>query len=377
VFKLLFVVTEDWYFCSHRLNLAVEAINAGFDVTVATRVTKHGNKILDAGIHLIPLTQMVRSGTNPINEIRCIKELVQVYKKVQPDIVHHVAMKPMLYGSIAAYFSKVKYKVQAISGFGFVFLSDTWKAKLLRFPVCRMLQMALCGKNTSVVVQNPDDARLAESLGVKKSNLHIIAGSGVDTHAFFPVQEPESDCIRVTLVARMLWDKGIGEFVEAIRLLKGNGLNIQAYLVGEPDDSNPASIPLSKLQEWQQSIGIQYEGRRSDIAKVWKESHIAVLPSYREGLPKSLLEAAACGRAMVATDVPGCRSVAIDNETGLLVQAKDAESLAFAIEKLVNNKELRLEMGENARKLIENEMSDQVINGQFIEFYHRLLMVNV
>ena len=377
MFKLLFVVTEDWYFCSHRLHLAVEAVNAGFDVTVATRVTSHGSDILDAGIHLIPLSQMNRSGTNPINEFRCIKELVQVYKKVRPDIVHHVAMKPMLYGSMAAYFAKVKYKVQAISGFGFVFLSDTWKAKLLRFPIRMMLQRALCGKNTSVVVQNPDDARLAESLGVKKSNLHIIAGSGVDIHAFSPTQEPEPDCIRVTLVARMLWDKGVGEFVEAIRLLKGKGLNVQANLVGAPDDSNPASISLEQLQEWQRAIGIQYEGRRSDIARVWEESHIAVLPSYREGLPKSLLEAAACGRPMVATDVPGCRSIVIDHETGLLVPAKDVESLALAIEKLANNKTLRLEMGKKARALIENEMSEQVINGQLIELYRCLLMVDV
>ncbi len=375
--KILFVVTEDWYFCSHRLNLAIAAMNAGFDVTVATRVTKHDNQILDAGISLIPLSQMVRSGTNPINEIRCIKELIQVYKKVQPDIVHHVAMKPMLYGSIAASFAKVKYKIQAISGFGFVFLSDTWKAKLLRFPIRMMLRFALCGKNTRVVVQNPDDERLTESLGVKKSNLHIIAGSGVDVDTFSPTKELESKYIRVTLVARMLWDKGIGEFVEAMRLLKGKGLNIQAYLVGEPDDSNPASISLAQLQKWQNDVGIHYEGRRSDIAKVWGESHIAVLPSYREGLPKSLLEAAACGRPMVATDVPGCRSVVIDNETGLLVPPRNAESLALAIEKLANNKELRLEMGEKARKLIENEMSDQVINDQFIKLYRHLLMVSL
>ena len=375
--KLLFVVTEDWYFCSHRLNLAMEAMNAGFDVTVATRVTKHGNKILDADIRLIPLHHMIRSGTKPINEIRCIKELVQVYKKVQPDIVHHVAMKPMLYGSMAAYFTKVRYKVQAISGFGFVFLSDTWKAKLLRIPIRMMLRFALCGKNTSVVVQNPDDARLAESLGVKKSNLHIIAGSGVDIQAFYPTKEPESKSIRVTLVARMLWDKGIGEFVEAIRLLKDKGLNIEGHLVGEPDDSNPASISLAQLQEWQRAIGVQYEGRRSDIARVWQESHIAVLPSYREGLPKSLLEAAACGRPMVATDVPGCRSVVINNKTGLLVPPRNAESLALAIEKLINNKVLRLEMGIKARELIENEMSVQMINSHFIELYRRLLMVSL
>jgi len=369
---ILFVVTEDWYFCSHRLNLAKAAITAGFKVSLATRVQEHGEVIKEAGIRLIPLQYMNRKGMNPLGELKCILELMRIYRETKPDIVHHVAMKPMLYGSIAAFFARVPYKVQAISGFGFVFLSDSFKAKLLRVPIRLMLRFALCGKQTDVIVQNPDDAALAEQIGVQQKHLHVIAGSGVDIDKFHPVAEPESNEIKVTLVARMLWDKGIEEFVEAIHLLKGRGLNIQACLVGEPDESNPASISLAQLQTWQEDAGIHYAGRRSDIAQVWAESNIAVLPSYREGLPKSLLEAAACGRAMVATDVPGCRSVVIHKKTGLLVPVKNAELLADAIAYLMKHPLERKEMGRSARVMVENTFSDDCINSEIIDLYKGL-----
>jgi len=370
--KLLFVVTEDWYFCSHRLNLAKQAIEDGFDVTVATHVQKHRKVIQQAGITLIPLKCMNRGSMNPWKEIKSITELVRIYRAIRPDIVHHVAMKPILYGSIAALLTGVQRKIQAITGFGFVFLSHTLKAKLLRFPVRCMLRFVLRGKLTDVIVQNPDDVILAKAIGVRSEHVHFIAGSGVDTEIFFPSVEPENDNLKVTLVARMLWDKGIGEFVEAVRLLKEKGVQLEAKLVGEPDDSNPASIPLKQLQAWDREGVVQYCGRRSDIANVWAETNIAILPSYREGLPKSLLEAAACGRAMIATDVPGCNLVVKHGQTGFLVPVKDAHALANAIHELMLNTGQRKRFAKNARAMAETCFSDDMINQQVVRLYQKV-----
>jgi len=373
--KLLFVVTEDWYFCSHRLNLAKQAVIAGFDVSVATRVTNHGEEITDSGIKLIPLNRLQRSGQSPLNEIKSIIELTQVYKKVRPDIVHHVALKPMLYGAIAARLSGVKRQVQAISGFGFVFLSTTTKARILRIPIKLLLRCALVGNGTEVIVQNPDDEAMAKSMGVDDRHLHLVPGSGVDIAEYSQQEEPSEKEIVVTLVARMLWDKGIAEFVEAIRVLKAKGFSLKALLVGDPDASNPSSISEQQLMSWQDEGLLRWLGRRKDIARLWSETNIAVLPSYREGLPKSLLEAASCGRAMVATDVPGCRSVVVHGETGLLVPAKNAEALAQAIAELIDDKELRHKMGTKARRLVEEEFSEDVIYRQIIGIYHDMMSV--
>ncbi|MDQ6994878.1 MAG: glycosyltransferase, partial [Mariprofundaceae bacterium] len=183
--------------------------------------------------------------------------------------------------------------------------------------------------------------------------------------------------MKVTLVARMLWDKGVGEFVEAIRVLKEKGLKVKACLVGEPDDSNPASISLKQLEAWQQEGVVKWEGHRNDINQVWAKSNIAVLPSYREGLPKTLLEAAACGRAMIATDVPGCRSIVIQDETGVLVPARNVDQLAVAIENLIKAPSLRHEMGKRARLLVERKFSDTVINHEILELYNKLLRLDV
>jgi len=370
--KLLFLVTQDWYFCSHRFALAKSALAAGLDVVLATHVSDCGDLIRSAGIRLIPI-KMRRGIRSPFAELFSILDLIRLYKRENPDIVHHVALKPILYGSIAARLSRVPHQIQAIAGFGFVFSSSRRKAGLLRPPVRAMLRWALAGRRSHVMVQNPNDAMMAGELGVSKERLHLIAGSGVSTDLFAPSPEPETGIPVVTLVARMLWDKGVGEFVAAVRLLKQRGVQLRAYLVGDPDPENPASIVVDRLEQWQAEGIVEWQGRRSDIKNVWAESHIAVLPSYREGLPKSLLEAAASGRPMVATDVPGCRSVVINGETGLLVPEKNAEELADAIETLINNKELRLKMGIQARKLVESEFSEKIVIEKVIRLYHQLL----
>lgn len=366
------VVTEDWYFCSHRLTLAKDAVEAGFDVAVATRVQAHANIIRHIGIVLIPLKHMKRKGKNPWHELKSIWELFRIYQKYQPDIVHHVAMKPMLYGSVASWFAGVKYKVQAISGFGFVFSSSHLRAKLLRLPIRLMLRLALSGANTHVIAQNSDDTKMAKYLGVTPQSIYLIEGSGVDTDAYSMMSEPKSDVVKFTLVARMLWDKGVDEFVGAARILRVQGFQFQAVLVGEPDDSNPASIPLKQLKKWAKEGVVDWQGRREDIVNVWKDSHVAVLPSYREGLPKSLLEAASCGRAMIATDVPGCRSIVKHESTGLLVKARDVDALAQAMQRLIEDRGLRKSMGLAARKEVEERFSDTIINKQIISLYQTL-----
>jgi len=373
--KLLFLVTEDWYFCSHRMALAKTALAEGFDVVLATRVTDHGERIRAAGIRLIPI-KMQRGLSSVLAELSGILELIRIYKREKPDIVHHVAMKPILYGSIAARFASIPLLIQALTGFGFIFSSSTIKARLLRPPVCLLLRWILGSGKNNIVVQNPDDAALAENLGAVPERLHLIAGSGVNVKVFAHKEEPAAEPPVVTLVARMLRDKGIVEFVEAIRLLKKRNIALRALLVGDPDPENPASIPSHQLEQWQAEGLVEWQGRRSDIEQVWAESHIAVLPSYREGLPKSLLEAAACSRPMVATDMPGCRSVVRNGETGLLIPAKTIEPLADAIATLINNKTLRLEMGQRARQMVENEFSEEIINEKFISLYKKLLKIN-
>jgi len=210
-------------------------------------------------------------------------------------------------------------------------------------------------------------------LGVSSEHIHLVAGSGINIEAFPFSEEPCEKVVIVTLVARMLWDKGVGEFVEAVRLLTNEGVELHAVLVGEPDDSNPASIPVAQLKAWHEEGIIEWQGRREDIVNVWQAAHIAVLPSYREGLPKSLLEAASCGRAMVATDVPGCRSVVRHQQTGLLVKEKDRAALAAAIKVLIKDKNMRQKMGRAARQMVEQEYAEDIVNAQIMTIYYQTL----
>ncbi|HSS63985.1 MAG TPA: glycosyltransferase family 4 protein, partial [Gammaproteobacteria bacterium] len=302
--KLLYLVTEDWYFCSHRLPIARAARDAGFEVLVATRVDRHADAIRSEGFQLFPL-KLRRRGMHPWRELAALIEIVKLYRRVRPEIVHHVAMKPVIYGSIAARFSGVSTVVNALAGLGYVFASSSLRARLLRPFVRLALRGLISGRGRHAVVQNPDDRHLMQGIGIPERQLSIIRGSGVDVTAFRPGPEPEGKIV-VTMVSRMLWDKGVGELVEAARRLECSGKDIRVQLVGPPDHENPAAIPEWTLREWEQEGIVQWLGQRDDIAELWTASHIAVLPSYREGLPKSLLEAAACGRPMVATDVAGC-----------------------------------------------------------------------
>jgi glycosyltransferase involved in cell wall biosynthesis len=366
--KLLFVVTEDWYFVSHRLPLAVAAQKAGFDVAVATRVGGHGKTILAAGIRLIPFSLSRRRG-NPLREVAA---LVRLYCRDRLDIVHHVALKPVLYGAFAARLAGVPHVVNAVAGLGWLFTSSGLAARTLRPVICRLLAWLLGAPHSRTIVQNPDDFGLLLKMGVPEDRLRLIRGAGVDTEVFTPVLESPPEPVTVLLSARMLWAKGVGEFVEAARLLTQAGVKARFVLVGDPDPGNPASVPVTVLRAWHGENGVEWRGHRDDMPGVFHTAHIACLPSYREGLPKVLLEAAACGLPIVTTDVPGCREIVRDGDNGFLVPVRDAQALAVALRSLINNAALRAKMGQRAREIVLAEFSQERVIAETLAVYQEL-----
>lgn len=363
--KLLFVVTEDWYFVSHRLPLAVAAQAAGFDVAVATRNGEKADVIRSAGIRLIPIS-LSRRGGNPLREVMALWRL---YRREKPDLVHHVALKPVMFGAFAAGLARVPAQVNAVAGLGWLFTSSSGVVRLIR-PILRwMLARLLNRPHSLTIVQNPEDRSLLERSGLPAARLRLIRGAGVDVQIFYPVvSPPEPVCI--VLVSRMLWDKGVGEFVEAARRLIEAGVKARFVLVGVPDPANPASVPESTLRSWHGLHGVEWWGRREDMPAVLHAAHIACLPSsYGEGVPKSLLEAAACGLPIVTTDAPGCREVVRDGVNGLLVPVRDAAVLADALRKLIDDPALRRRMGEQSRRMAEAEFGQETVVAQTLAVY--------
>lgn len=371
--RLLFVVTEDWYFVSHRLPLAVAALQAGYRVAVATRVQDHAAPIVDTGVELIELKRWRRSSLNPLLEITAVAELAAVMRRWRPALVHLVALKPVLYGGLAARLAGVAVRVNALAGLGYVFLQHSARARLLRPLVKLAFRWTLGGERVVTIVQNPDDRDLLvrERL-VDASYLRLIRGSGVDLQCFAPSEPPAGRPI-VLLMSRMLWDKGVAEFVEAARRVHASGAGARFVLVGDPDPENPAAIPVDTLRQWHDSGAVEWWGQRDDAPAVLTQASIVVLPSYREGLPKILLEAAACGRAMIATDVPGCREVVEPGATGLLVPPRDAAALADAVQRLLADPALCRRMGRAARALAERDFGVESVVAQTIDVYRDLL----
>lgn len=371
--RIVYIVTEDWYFLSHRLPMARAAKSAGFDVHVLCRMS-HGRAAIEAeGFAAHPLGWS-RGSVSPEGNARAVAEIRRKLAEIAPEIVHNVAMKPALLGSVAAALWRPRVPVvSSITGVGSAFLSRSLAGRLAKRALGRTLAGLLNRHSARAVVQNPDDQALLTGLGVRPGNIVLIAGSGVDTVALSPAAELPAPPVRVSFVGRMLEDKGVRPLVEAHRLLRQRGLPIELLLAGEPDPENPTSIAKGELEGWAREPGITWAGHVSDIAKLWAESHIAVLPSRREGLPKSLLEAAACGRPMVATDAPGCREVAVPDVTGFLVPIDDAIALADAIARLAGDAELRARLGANARRLAVARFSGDAIGAETVALYRSLI----
>ncbi|MSQ68999.1 MAG: glycosyltransferase family 1 protein [Gammaproteobacteria bacterium] len=366
--KLLFVVTEDWYFISHRLPLALAARAAGFEVAVATRAGRQAQLIGEAGLRLIPF-ELSRRGGNPLREVLALWRL---YRREQPDLVHHVALKPVMFGALAAWLARVPAQVNAVAGLGWLFTSSSGIVRLAR-PLLRWVLARLLNQPQSLtIVQNPDDRAALEQAGVAATRLRLIRGAGVDVQIFYPVVPPPAP-VCVALVARMLRDKGVGEFVAAAERLTGAGVNARFILVGEPDPANPASVPAATLRTWHGQHGVEWWGQRADMAAVLQTMHIACLPSYYgEGLPKSLLEAAACGLPIVTSDAPGCREIVREGVNGLLVPVRDVDALVVALRKLIDDPGLRLRLGEQSRLLVETAFSLEIVLEQTLAVYREL-----
>ncbi len=368
--RLLYLVSEDWYFLSHRLPMARAAREAGYEVHVATRVVNGGAAIAQEGFALHPL-HWRRGSTNPLDFIKAIVEVRWVYRALKPDLVHQVAFWPAVVGSLAAFGLPAK-RLSALAGMGFAFTSNAPKARLVRALAQPLLRWLLSGPHAAVLVQNPDDRAAMMQLGIQASKIFIIPGSGVDTDALQPLPEPPLP-ITMAYVGRLLDDKGLRALIDAHVLLAGRGEAVRLLIAGEADPANPASIPQAEIERWHRRPLIELLGHVPDIATVWAKAHIAVLPSRREGLPKSLLEAAACGRPIIATDVPGCREIARPGVNALLVPVDDAQALADAVEKLARDAGLRAKFGAAGRALVEREFSSARVGAEIVNLYRRLL----
>jgi len=371
--KILYLITEDWYFWSHRLPIARAARDAGFEVLIATRVGQHRERIEAEGFKLIPIG-LERKSRNIFREITSIFEIVKIYRKEKPDIVHHVAMKPVLYGSIAACIVGVHHVVNALAGLGYVFTSRNIIAQFLRFFIVKLFQFLLNREGSRLILQNDNDCfLLTQSCRTDKEKICLIRGSGVDTTVFHPF--PKFSGIPVVILAsRMLWDKGVGDFVEAVRLLKKRQVVARFVLVGDTDLHNPNAVPRLALQEWSSAGIVEWWGKKEDMADVFARATIFCLPSfYGEGVPKVLLEAAACGLPIITTDTPGCRDVVRNEENGLLVPIQSVPDLANALQRLVKDPELCRRMGVIGREIVLKEFAVEKVVAQTLALYEKTL----
>lgn len=368
--KLLLFVTEDYYLVSHRLPLAVAAQADGYDVTIVTRERNCGDVIRRAGLRLIPFDN-ARSSLNPFSDLWMVARLVALYRREQPDIVHHVAMKPILYGSLAAKTVRGACVVNAIAGLGWLFTAQKGRARWLK-PIVKQALKRLASSGLTIV-QNPDDQAMLVELGLDPSRIRLIPGAGVNLDVFRPTASPGGPPT-VVMPTRLLWDKGVGEFIAAARLLRGRGVDAHFVLAGEPDPQNPASVSAADVRAWTTEGVIEYVGFVTDMPRLLERSHVVCLPSYYgEGLPKSLIEAAASGRAIVTTDAPGCREAVRDGYNGLLVPPRSTNELATALERLIVDPFLREEMGRHGRALAERQFGQDTIIRQTLAVYDELL----
>lgn len=370
--KILYVVNDLGFFLSHRLPLAVSAKDSGFEVCVASNYSELETVLDDYGFSFYGFP-IQRSGKNPFREFLTFIRLLSVFRAVKPDLVHLVTIKPVLYGGIAARLTKVPSMVAAISGLGTVFVARGGRQRLLKHMVSVLYRLSLGHRNLVVIFQNPDDRAVLSNIGViKKCQARLIRGSGVALAECPIVAEPGGPPT-VTMASRLLRDKGVVEFVEAARLLAGRGVTVRFRLIGTPDPGNPTTITQDELAAWKEEGLVELPGYLNDIPVQYAQSNIVCLPSYYgEGLPKSLVEAAACGRVVVTTDMPGCRDAIEPGKSGVLVPPCDAAALADAIQRLVERPEERRSMGLAGRELAEREFSIDRIAALHLAIYQEL-----
>lgn len=369
--KLIFVVTEDWFFASHFLPMARAARELGLDVAVVTRVRSHREVIEATGARVIPL-EAERRSLNPMAAGYAAGQLASILKAERADLVHCIALRSILVGGFAAMLAGVPRRVYALTGLGFLGARTDWIGRLAQRAI-RVLVRGLETSQTRYLFENTDDPRL---LGLDRGErrVTIVGGAGIDPVSLQPAPLPAQPPLRIAVVARMLWSKGIDLAVEATRLARERGAAVELSLYGAPDPSNPKAIPEETLIQWSQEAGIVWRGATKDVAAVWRDHHVACLPSRGgEGLPRTLLEAAACGRAMVTTDVPGCRTLVRDGIEGKVVAPDDADGLFHAFTLLAGQPDLVARMGEAARARVLDGFTERNVMDAVKRLYGDML----
>ncbi len=371
--KILFVINNIEFLYSHRLPIILGAVDAGYEVHVATyyklgMLLQHQDKLT---YHHIDFN---RNSINPITELKPLIQLAKLYRRLSPDIVHHTCKKSVLYGCLVTRFMPKIAVLNTIPGLGYLFISQKLKASIVRAVLQVGYRIGLHRKCLQVAFQNEDDQALfLKHRLVKSDQCLLIRGSGVDIDAYKPVIKLQDVPPIIVLPARLLWDKGVGEFVEAARQLKAQ-CDARFVLIGDVDPINPASIPANTLKQWVDEGVIEHWGWCDDMVPIFEQAHIACLPSYREGMPKALLEALAAGLPVVTTNAPGCKDTVEKDKNGFVVPIKQFESLAAALRKLIENQELRLEMGKASRARAITLFSTHIIIEQHLKVYRNLLI---
>ncbi len=371
--KLLFIVNVDWFFISHRLPIARAALSDGFEVHVATVITDEKNKLESMGFVVHPIN-LIRGKSNPLQFCWNFLEIFRLLHREKPDVLHLVTIKPIIFGGIASRLLRLKRVIISISGLGFIFVSKGKIANVRRTLVKLAFKASLSYKGAHIIFQNSDDRDFISNLvGLRPFAWTMIRGSGVDLEIWKPNYTRRNNLL-IILPARMLRDKGVFEFVDAARVIFEEGLadltKSRFVLLGGIDLDNPACISQDEIKTWVQNGHVEYWGWRSDVKDIISKSSIVVLPSYREGFPKALIEAAACGVPVITTDVPGCREAIIPNKTGLLVSPQSTKELVLALKVLIKSPKKRQEMGRKAREFAEASFSIEKVIKIHLKLYN-------
>lgn len=374
--KVLLFANTEWYLFNFRLSLARALRDDGHEVLLVSPPGPYGEKLRELGYRWEP-APMVRRSLNPLRELALVQWLRRLIRRERVDLVHGFTIKCAVYGSIAARLERTPARVNAVAGMGYVFTSSAPRALVLRPVIRSLLRYALGGQGARLILQNPDDADMFTRVRlVDPGNVRVIPGSGVDCSRFTPADDGRQAAqgrFRVVLPARLLWDKGLAEYVEAARLLRKRGTPVDFLLAGEPDPGNPAAVPEEVVRGWVRQELVQWLGHVSDMPGLLRGVDCVVLPSYREGLPKGLIEAAACALPLVTTDVPGCREVVTDGVDGLLVPAKNAPALADAIARLQADAALCRALGAAARRKALAQFEERGVVERTLRVYRELL----
>lgn len=372
--RVVLLANWDWVLYNFRLPLARALEKQGLEVILVCPPGKYTDLMKEQGFHWIPW-KLDRRNTAVWGELSSIIALIGLYRSLQPiAVAHHFTIKPVLYGSIASRFSRISQVINNFTGLGFLF-TQAPLASRLRWIISPLLKIALRGSNMHTAFQSEADRHRLEVLGiVDEKTASVIPGTGVDLKRFyFDLEEKRNKQVPVVLMAsRLLWDKGVREFVEAAQIIRSAGLEVRFLLAGEPDLGNPACIPEDILIEWREEGVVEFLGHHDDMPELLRQADIAVLPSYHEGVPLFLLEAAASSLPLVGTDIEGCRMVIRPEVNGLLVPVRDSEALADALMALLNDPGLRLRMGQESRRIASENFSQSAINEQYVDLYRKL-----